>query len=194
MIPFPEIDESIVGPSRYALVRHCISTGDGIEFRGTSPVAMAIRVRTGMKVNHTAMAFRYVMEGDTYPRISISEATARGVEPAFLSKVLDGYDGQAYLVRCLLGAEDRIKLAKAMLSFEADTGRERVRYDYWSLVSMLFRPRVRLGGRFLFCSESLQAAGIKPGIISDKVNKGLAIVPGELHLLGIYEARSFRIY
>lgn len=192
MIPY--IDEKITGYMRYQLLRYHIQTGDSIEWTGTSPVAHAIRWRTGMPVNHSSLAFRYILDGDTEPRISISEAVEGGVEPRFLSSVLDGYKGKVYLVRCLSDPADRLKLAKAALRFEGGEGQKKVRYDYLSLVSLLFRPRVPLNGSFLYCSEMIQQAAVDAGIIPASMNDGKGVVPGELNRLGIYAQERIRIY
>lgn len=192
MIPY--INENITGLMRYKLLRYHIQTADAIEFSGTSPVAHAIRWRTGMQVNHSSMAFRYILAGDTEPRISISEAVEGGVEPRFLSTVMDGYKGKVYLVRCLLSLPDRLKLAKAALRFEGEEGQKKVRYDYLSLASLLFHPRVPLDGSFLYCSEMIQQAAVDAGIIPSSANDGMGVVPGELHRLGIYAKERIRIY
>ncbi len=140
------------------------------------------------------MAFRYRLEGCERPRITISEATGRGVEPAFLSEALAGYKGKAYLVRSLLGPTERRRHASRMIRYEFEDSGERVRYDYWSILAMLFRPRVPLGGGFLFCSEAIQQSAIEEALISSSTNKGMAVVPGELWKLWIYENKAFRIY
>jgi len=184
----PAIDDSISGLSRYKLLRQYIDTGDCLEFKGVHPISRMIRWRTGEPVNHTAMCFKYVLQGDSEPRITISEAVDDGVQPSFLSRVLDGYGGKVYLVRLHIWNKPyKLDLAKAMLSLEG------INYDYTSIFKLLFK-RVKMSRHKLFCSESIQAAAIKAKLVSEDCNGGVAIVPGELHKLGLYRNEHIRIY
>lgn len=184
----PELDQAVVGLERYNFYRPYIETADIVEFARGNVVGWIIREKTGQWVNHTSMAFRYVLTGDEEYRISISEAVENGVQPHFLSAELRGYKGKAYLVKLLPQyAAHRNAIAHAMLSLEG------VRYDYWSLIKNLLGP-VRIDNKELFCSEAAQAALIKSGMLDAAFNQGRALVPGQFWMTGLYSSDLVRIY
>jgi hypothetical protein len=174
--------------SKYKETRKTILSGDLIEFAANSILGASIRAATGQNVNHSALAIwmrpgvtsQFSVRDESEARLYIIEAISNGVRLSFLSSTLKKYSGSVY---------------RSRLSHDHDKSRQRIvgealklegqSYDYFSLVSNLW-SRTKLDTNRLFCSEAIQIALIRAGVLpidysptGEDKHRGCGIRPGE---------------
>lgn len=169
----------------YSYYQHLINTGDALEFDSDTLLGWAIQGCTKQHVNHTAVAMRYQLCGTNVERRYISETRKlKGktqVGLTYLSSKIQNHDGKVYLLRLKPKFEaSRKDIGIKMQSLEG------IEYDWWSLFKNIFiRPLVNADK--LYCTEALQVALIRAGLLSEDFNNGRGLVPGQLLLTGLYE-------
>lgn len=158
-----------------------IRTGDLLEWRGNYLISRLIRFKTKQRVNHTSIVLRYMLEGTLIERRFIGEAVSCGFTQTLLSEKLNGYDGECYWLR-LKPEYDNFRGLIAAEAIKLDG----IPYDYWSIFRQL-RRHVPINGDKLFCSEAIQMACVRAGLIGELFNEGIALAPGEMVKMGLHE-------
>ena len=163
----------------YNSIRPVINSGDLIEWRSNTVVGWMIRRFTGRDVNHTSLALKFEHFHQLTNRRFVLEALERGIEVNLLSRRLEKFSGEAYLLR-LKPEYDPYRRDIAGWALD-QLG---IAYDYSSLFKQIL-GRVSLDAKKYFCSEYAFAAYCAVGILSGCI----APRPGEFKSYGIHEPR-----
>ena len=167
--------------AEYSDIQPIVNNGDLIEIRSEGLIGKAIRIVTGQYVNHSALVVVFNLHNSMYSRRYIIEADEKGFHLSYLSDVVARNSGRIYWSKVSpLWHAHRESFAMQALALE---GRP---YDWADLINNISGP-VRLDATKLFCSEAIQAAAIGAYMIPNDFNDGMALRPGELHKMGIWE-------
>lgn len=163
----------------YYEVRDKIKAGDLISFSNhSSIISRLISLRTHSSHTHSAIVISKISPAGN--RLIIAEALEAGPRPGYLSKRVKEYKGSVWWFPLKNTVDKQRRIAE---EFVWDKLLDYTRYDYRSIWRQLF-SKVSADARELFCSELVQMAFEKAGVI--KALKK-ALNPGELVQLPIFD-------
>ncbi|MEA1876960.1 MAG: hypothetical protein U9N86_08845 [Bacteroidota bacterium] len=155
--------------SEYLKHRKFMLTGDMLEFSSNSLIGKLIRWKTGKDVNHTSLILRLNEFKDLKTRVFTLESLGSGIELHLLSNRIKDFDGSVYWY----ALKEKYDKYRGQIS---SWGLKQidVKYDYSSVFANLF-GKISMDGRLYFCSEYVQSAYQRYGLIEDRK----ACRPGE---------------
>jgi hypothetical protein len=175
----------------YSKFRAEMASGDVLEWCTNGAIGAMIRWKTGYDVNHTSAIVRMkVADLDDscsdclIDRVQTIEANNKGVQFRHMSYLLNKYKGTVYWMKL----RPEYEFARSdIASFLVNETGKGINYDFKSLMQNL-TGRVTLDGRNWFCSEVVQAALIRSGILKPLKNNK-AMRPGEFEKTNLFLQR-----
>lgn len=150
-------------------------TADLVEWKTNSYLGWWVRAISKAGMDHTSGVII------KYGEVRLIEAIGSKVIYSLLKARMRDYPGQVFLVKLKPEYDDR----RGDIAYELEKLESRP-YGFTDLIRMLYGQKVKVNARQVICSEAIQVALIKAGLLPADYNNGKILWPGEFTKTGLY--------